>query len=47
MRLGDQSDVASLTPIEVLERYLQVKQTLPERIAVLKDYAEGLFASQT
>jgi len=46
MRLGDQEDIASMTPLEVLERYLQVKQTPPERIAVLNRYAETLLASR-
>lgn len=46
MRLGGQMDIAELTPLEVIERYLQAKQTLPERIAVLKRYAEALTASQ-
>jgi exonuclease SbcD len=47
MRLGDQDDIASLTPLEALERYLQVRQTPPERVAVLKRYAEMLLASQS
>jgi exonuclease SbcD len=47
MRLGEHSDIASLTPFEALERYLQVKQTPPERIAILKDYAKGLLAAQS
>jgi exonuclease SbcD len=46
MRLGDQNDIASLTPLEALERYLQVKQTPPERMAVLKSYAKELLTSQ-
>lgn len=33
-----------LTPLELLERYLITKGVAPERIAVLKDYAERLFA---
>jgi len=45
MRLGDQGDVSSLTPLEALERYLQVKQTSPERITVLKEHAGSLLAS--
>lgn len=45
MRLGAQQDFASLTPVEALERYLQVKETPPDRIAVLKHYAELLTQS--
>jgi exonuclease SbcD len=46
MRLGDQAEIAGLTPLEALERYWQTKQVAPERIAVLTAYAESLFASQ-
>jgi exonuclease SbcD len=46
IRLGTQEDIAVLTPIEALERYLQVKETPPDRIEVLKHHAELLFASQ-
>jgi exonuclease SbcD len=42
MRLGSQQDVAGLTPLQVLERYLQVKQTPAEHIAVLMRHAEKL-----
>lgn len=45
IRLGDQSDIATLTPIQALERYLQAKETPPERTALLKQYAESLLAS--
>jgi exonuclease SbcD len=44
IRLGDQADIAALTPIEALERYLQAKETPPERTALLKQYAESLLA---
>jgi exonuclease SbcD len=47
IRLGTQEDIAALTPIEALERYLQVKETPPDRIEVLKRHAEYLFASQS
>jgi exonuclease SbcD len=47
IRLGTQEDIAALTPIEALERYLQVKETPPDRIEVLKHHAEYLFASQS
>jgi len=45
IRLGDQADIAALTPVEALERYLQAKETPPERTALLKQYAESLLAS--
>jgi hypothetical protein len=44
MRLGSQQEVAGLTPIQVLERYLQVKQTPSDRMAVLMRHAEKLSA---
>jgi exonuclease SbcD len=46
IRLGDQADIAGLTPIEALERYLQAKETPPDRTALLKQYAELLLASE-
>lgn len=46
LRLGDQADIAALTPLEALERYLQTRETPPERIALLKSHAEMLLASQ-
>jgi exonuclease SbcD len=45
IRLGDQADIAALTPVEALERYLQAKETPPERTALLMQYAESLLAS--
>lgn len=47
VRLGNQQDIAGLTPIQVLERYLQVKQTPPERIERLMRYAEMLSTTVT
>jgi exonuclease SbcD len=47
IRLGDQADIAALTPIEALERYLQAKETPPERSELLKQAAESLLASAT
>jgi len=44
VRLGSQQDVAALTPVEALERYLQVKQTPPERIDILLRYARTLLS---
>jgi len=44
LRLGDQQEIASLAPLQALERYLQVKQTPPERISVLIGHAESLLA---
>lgn len=46
IRLGDQKEIAGLTPMEALERYLEVKQTPPERIALLKSYAGPLTESE-
>jgi exonuclease SbcD len=42
IRLGDQSDIAGLTPLEALERYLKAKQTPAERIEALKQHASSL-----
>jgi exonuclease SbcD len=42
IRLGDQSDIAGLTPLEALERYLKAKQTPTERIEALKQHASSL-----
>ena len=42
IRLGDQSDIAGLTPLEALERYLKAKQTPTERIETLKQHASSL-----
>ncbi len=44
IRLGDQSDIAGLTPLEALERYLRAKETAEERIKVLKQHASSLLA---
>ncbi len=45
MRLGAQEDVAGLTPLEALERYLQVRETPRDRIQVLMQYAEQLISA--
>jgi exonuclease SbcD len=42
MRLGDQEEIAGLTPLEALDRYLLVREVPPERIEVLKEYARSL-----
>ena len=47
IRLGDSSDLASLTPLEALEQYLQAKQTPTERIEVLKQHASSLLNAGT
>ena len=47
LRLGSQNDVASLTPLEALEQYLQAKQTPTERIEVLKQHASSLLNEGT
>jgi exonuclease SbcD len=44
LRLGQEALVAELTPLEVLERYFEVKQTPPERAQVLLDRARSLLA---
>ena len=46
LRLGSQEDISVLTPIEALERYLQVKETPPERIEALTHHAKLLLASE-
>jgi len=46
IRAGDQTDVAGLTPLQALERYLQVKETAPDHIAELKTRAESLLTAQ-
>jgi exonuclease SbcD len=46
IRLGDQSDIAGLTPLEALERYLRAKQATEDRIEVLKQHASSLLARQ-
>jgi exonuclease SbcD len=45
VRLGNQQDIAGMTPIEVLEQYLQVKQTPPEQIKLLIRHAKTLSAT--
>ncbi|MFO7695721.1 MAG: exonuclease SbcCD subunit D [Anaerolineae bacterium] len=45
IRLGDSSDLSSLTPLEALERYLQAKEILPERIKLLKEHASSLLST--
>jgi exonuclease SbcD len=44
--LGDRADVASLTPLKALERYLEVKETDPDRIQELTTRAESLLTAQ-
>jgi exonuclease SbcD len=46
MRLGAQDEVAGLTPVEALERYLKVSETPPDRIEVLLQYAEQLISTR-
>ncbi|HUT18904.1 MAG TPA: exonuclease SbcCD subunit D [Anaerolineae bacterium] len=45
MRLGAQEDVAGLTPLEALERYLQVRETSRDRLQVLMHHAELLVST--
>ncbi len=42
LRLGTDRAVEEMTPRQVLERYLQVKQTPPERVRVLLEYADRI-----
>jgi exonuclease SbcD len=44
LRLGQEALVAELTPLEVLERYFEVKQTPSERVQLLLDHARALLA---
>jgi exonuclease SbcD len=44
LRLGQEALVAELTPLEVLERYFEVKQTSSERVQLLLDHARTLLA---
>ena len=46
MRLGEQREIASFSPLQALERYLEIIQTPPERIAVLTSHAASLLPSQ-
>jgi exonuclease SbcD len=45
-RLGGASP-ESLTPIELLERYLESRDTSPERTKTLLEYAEEIFSPST
>ncbi|NDJ53837.1 MAG: exonuclease SbcCD subunit D [Chloroflexi bacterium] len=45
-RLGAEH-VEGLTPLELLERYLMSKDADPDRIELLKDYAQALFEGET
>jgi len=42
LRLGTDQNVEEMTPRQMLERYLQVKQTSPERAKVLLEYADQI-----
>jgi hypothetical protein len=42
LRLGTDQAVEGMTPRQMLERYLQVKQTPPERAQVLLEYADRI-----
>jgi len=42
LRLGTDQAVEEMTPRQMLERYLQVKQTSPERAKVLLEYADRI-----
>lgn len=44
LRLGGRGDIAGLTPMEIVERYLQTRQVSPEHIEVLMRYASTLSA---
>lgn len=44
LRLGQEALIAELTPLEILERYFEVKQIPPERVPLLLDRARALLA---
>jgi exonuclease SbcD len=44
LRLGQETLVAELTPLEILERYFEVRQTPSERVQLLLDHARSLLA---
>lgn len=44
LRLGQEALVAELTPLEILERYFEVKQIPPERVPLLLHRARALLA---
>jgi exonuclease SbcD len=44
LRLGQEALVAELTPLEILERYFEVRRTAPERAQLLLDHARALLA---
>ncbi len=44
LRLGQEALVAELTPLEILERYFEFKQTPAERVQLLLDHAAALLA---
>jgi len=44
LRLGQEALVAELTPLEILERYFEVKQTPPARVPLLLDRVRELLA---
>jgi len=44
LRLGQESLIAELKPLEILERYFEVKQTPPERVPLLLERARALLA---
>lgn len=46
LRLGQDALVAELTPLEILARYFEVKQTPPERASVLLAKARSLLAER-
>ncbi len=45
LRLGTDQTVEEMTPRQMLERYLEVKQTPPERAQVLLEYADRIIES--
>lgn len=47
LRLGTDQAVEEMTPRQVLERYLQVKQTPPERARVLLEYADQIIEASS
>ena len=46
LRLGSEQTIEQMTPLEVLERYLEVRQVPKERIKKLLEHAQGVMNSE-
>ncbi|KPL20971.1 MAG: hypothetical protein AMJ93_10745, partial [Anaerolineae bacterium SM23_84] len=47
LRLGSDQTIEQMTPLEVLERYLQVRQVPKERIEKLLEYAQRVMSTES